>query len=119
VRHALEVWRVNTVVVATNLLAPPLQQGHDPTYAAAFMTAALGRLPVLQQGAWVWYDVQVGQHGALAVPPGTVASCVQGVEGPSGRVVATMRAPVCVGLHAISLDGNTPGAATPAPPSSP
>ena len=38
--------------------APLLQQGHDPTYAAAFMTAALGRLPIIQPGAWVWNDVR-------------------------------------------------------------
>ena len=50
VRHALSVWQVNTVVIATDTAAPNLQQGRDPTYAAAFFTAALGRLPTIQAG---------------------------------------------------------------------
>ena len=50
VRHALTVWRVTTVVIATNPAAPANQQGHDPTYAAAFMTVTLGRLPTSRPG---------------------------------------------------------------------
>jgi hypothetical protein len=121
VRHALHVWQVNTVVVATNPAAPLLQQGHDPAYAAAFMTAALGRLPVLERGAWVWYDVQVDQKGALHVPPGTLASCVPHAEDPTGRIVATMHAPTCVALHARGAATTTPAAApaAPAPGASP
>ena len=92
VRHALDVWQVDTVVIATNLGAPALQQGHDPTYAAAFMTAALGVMPTLQAGAWVWDDVQHDHRAPLHVPPGTVGSCVLRAEGPSGRVVASLRA---------------------------
>ena len=65
VRHALAVWQVNTVVIATNPSAPALQQGRDPTYAAAFMTAALGRLPSIEAGAWVWNDVRLGLSGPL------------------------------------------------------
>jgi dolichyl-phosphate beta-glucosyltransferase len=115
VRHALAVWGVDTVVIATNLRAPLLQQGRDPTYAAAFMTAALGRLPVLQQGAWVWYGVQVGRQRALDVPPGTVASCVAQAGDLTGRVPATMRAPKCVGRRALTTEGTTPAAAPAAP----
>ncbi len=102
VRHALSVWEVTTVVVATNLSAPLLQQGHDPTYAATFITAALGRLPVFQQGAWVWYDVDLAAYPALDVPPGTVASCVEKAEGPTGQIAGNLRAPRCVGLHALA-----------------
>jgi hypothetical protein len=102
VRHALEVWRVTTVVVAPDPGVPPLQQGHDPTYAAAFMTAALGRLPTVQAGAWVWDDVQVRLHAPLHLRAGTLASCVRQAEGRSGRVVATLRAPKCVGLHGLA-----------------
>jgi hypothetical protein len=117
VRHALAVWGVNTVVVATNLGAPLLQQGRDPTYMAAFMTAALGRLPVLQQGAWVWYGVQVGRHEALDVPPGTVASCAARAADLTGPIPASMRAPICVGRHARARTstGTTPAAAATAP----
>jgi hypothetical protein len=117
VRHAIDVWGVNTLVVATNPSAPLLQQGHDPTYAAAFMTAALGRLPVLEQGAWVWYDVDLGSHRALDVPPGTIASCVTKAESPTGNIAATMRAPNCVGLRGLGAAKATPAAA-PAEPAS-
>ena len=96
VRHALVVWRVNTVVVATNTAAPVLQQGNDPTYAAAFMTAALGRLPTLQAGAWVWDNVRVAGHTPFDESPGTMALCVLGAEGPFQRVVFSMKAVDCV-----------------------
>jgi hypothetical protein len=102
VRHALDVWQVTTVVIPTNPGAPPLQQGHDPTYAAAFMTAALGRLPTIQAGAWVWNDVQVGLHAPLSLKGGTLQDCVKRAEGPSGRIVASMAAPRCVGLHGLA-----------------
>jgi dolichyl-phosphate beta-glucosyltransferase len=102
VRHALEVWQVTTVVIATNPGAGPLQQGRDPTYAAAFMTSALGRLPTVQAGAWVWDDVQVGAHAALPVRKGILDVCVAQAEGPSGRVVVDLRAPDCVALRSLA-----------------
>jgi dolichyl-phosphate beta-glucosyltransferase len=104
VRHALDLWRVTTVVIATNPGTPPLQQGHDPTYAAAFMTAALGRLPTIEAGAWVWNDVDVPvhRHAPLRLPSGTVASCALKAESRSGRLVASLQAPMCVGLHGLS-----------------
>jgi dolichyl-phosphate beta-glucosyltransferase len=102
VRHALEVWQVTTVVIATNPGAGPLQQGRDPTYAAAFMTSALGRLPTVQAGAWVWDDVQVAAHAALPVRKGILDLCVAQAEGRSGRVVADLRAPQCVALHSLA-----------------
>jgi hypothetical protein len=96
VRHALTVWRVNTVVIATNPAAPSLQQGRDPTYAAAFMTAALGRPPRIEAGAWVWNHIQLGRFGPLDVRPGTLGSCVREAEGRSGRIVASPRVSDCV-----------------------
>ena len=96
VRHALAVWEVNTVVVATDPVAPALQQGHDPTYAAAFLTGALGRPPRLEAGAWVWNNVQLSLHAPLHTPPGTLTRCVAQAEGRSGRVVAALAAPHCV-----------------------
>jgi hypothetical protein len=107
VRHALEVWRVTTVVIATNPGAPALQQGRDPTYAAAFMTGALGRLPTVQAGAWVWNEVQADTRPPLHVARDTVAACVARAEGRSGRVVANLRAPVCVGLRGLATSGTT------------
>jgi hypothetical protein len=96
VRHALRVWQVTTVVIATNPAAPGLQQGHDPTYAASFMTAVLGRLPVTQAGAWVWYGVSPGLDPGRPVGAGTLQHCVTLAEGTAGRVVASNRAPRCV-----------------------
>ncbi len=99
VRHALAVWQVNTVVIATDA-GPGFQQGRDPTYDAAFMTAALGRLPSVQAGAWVWDDVVVGSRAPLRLTAGTLESCAQEAEGPSGRAVASPRVPICVMLRA-------------------
>jgi hypothetical protein len=104
-RHALVVWRVNTVVIATNPTAPALQQGHNPTYAAGFMTAALGRLPTIEAGAWVWNDVTVSQHAALRVPTSVLADCAARAEKENRQPVATMQVPNCVGLAGLHDDG--------------
>ena len=80
-RHALAVWQVNTVVIATDPAAPRVEQGHDPVYAAAFMTAALGRRPTVQAGAWVWDNVQLGLTRPLVLPAGTLATCAGAAEG--------------------------------------
>jgi hypothetical protein len=114
VRHALATWEVTTVVVATDTAAPALQQGHDPTYAAAFFTGALGRPPRIEAGAWVWNNVQLSLRGPLHTPPGTLARCVAAAEGRSGRVAATPAAPRCV----VAASAARPtGAATLAPAS--
>jgi hypothetical protein len=96
VRHALSVWQVDTVVVATDTVAPALQQGHDPTYAAAFFTAALGRLPTIEAGAWVWDHVQLNLQRPWPVGAATLASCVAAAEGKSGRVRVTLAVSECV-----------------------
>jgi hypothetical protein len=98
VRHALAVWRVTTVVIATDPAAPPLQQGHDPTYAASFMTAVLGRPPVLQAGAWVWYGVAAQLHGPQRVPAGALQHCVDVAERGegTGATAVSEQAPRCV-----------------------
>ncbi len=102
VRHALAAWRVTTVVVATNPAAPVFQRGRDPAYAAAFMTAALGRRPSVEAGAWVWDDVQAGTAGPLRVPAGTLGSCAAKATTRSLRVVVSMRVPDCVALTALA-----------------
>jgi hypothetical protein len=99
VRHALSVWQVNTVVVANDAALPKSQRGRDAAYAAAFMTAALGRLPTIQAGAWVWGDVRIGQHLPLRPGPLTLLRCIRAAEGTgtSQRVAAaTLRVPACV-----------------------
>jgi hypothetical protein len=106
VRHALAVWEVTTVVVATNPGAPKLQQGSDPVYAAAFMTAALGMLPTLQAGAYVWDDVDLDRHAALRVPNGALVTCAQAAEAATGHESATIAAPYCVTLMAMRAHGS-------------
>ena len=66
---------------------PPTQQGQRPLYAAAFMTAALGRLPTIQAGAWVWDDVQLGLHQPLHRRSPDAVHCVGAVEGDAERQV--------------------------------
>jgi hypothetical protein len=96
VRHAISVWEVNTVVVATDPALSTRQLGRDPIYAAAFMTAALGRAPTLEAGAWVWNNVQVGSTGPLELKAGTLATCTAAVEGKPGVFKPTMQLPDCV-----------------------
>jgi hypothetical protein len=102
VRRALDLWQVNTVVIAPS---PPgssfLVQGHDPTYAAAFMTAALGRPPHISAGAWVW-DGSHGSHGSLdsqaplTVAPGQIDACVRLDEKAVAPSHATLRVARCM-----------------------
>jgi hypothetical protein len=97
VRHALSVWRVNTVVIAPQPKASLLVQGHDPTYAAAFMTAALGRLPRINAGAWVWDDVNRSfALGPVRVRPGGLDACVAKDEKTVSSTRATLRVARCV-----------------------
>jgi hypothetical protein len=96
VRHALSVWQVTTVVIATNPAAPRIEQGHDPVYAAAFMTAALGRRPTIEAGAWVWNDVDLARAAPLSLPSGTLATCAGAAEGPSGLFRAGLQVVNCV-----------------------
>ena len=80
VRGALRIWKVNTVVIAPEPSGLAIQQGHDPSYAAAYMTAVLGRLPVIQAGAWVWDDVHRppgSASAAGAVTDSVLQGCVR------------------------------------------
>jgi hypothetical protein len=91
VRHALAVWKVNTVVIAPEHTTSVLLQGHSPIYAAAFMTAVLGRLPAVQAGAWVWDDVSLSAHPALRIARSQLDDCV----GLSSTAKVTMRVAKC------------------------
>jgi hypothetical protein len=98
VRRALQVWEVTTVVIAPDPGLPTSLRGRDPPYAAAFMTAALGRLPTLEAGAWVWNDVQVGAHAPISLRQGALAACVGTAEARYGDQAVTQAAPFCVVL---------------------
>jgi len=102
VRQALRVWKVDSVVVSTDPAAPFLQQGQDPVYAAAFMTAALGRLPRIEAGAWVWNDVQADTGPAFRTGSDVLNNCTRKAEGTAQQVKVTMQAPLCVGLQALA-----------------
>ena len=101
VRHAMSVWQVNTVVIATDPAAPGAEQGHDPTYAAAFMTAALGRQPTLQAGAWVWNNVQLQRYPAPGPQGGHAGHLHRGGRRETGGLQGDHAAPECVGGGAL------------------
>jgi hypothetical protein len=115
VRRALAVWKVNTVVIAPRAASSFLLQGHDPTYAAAFMTAVLGRPPHISAGAWVWSTPPssspasptslaspssahafLSQAPALTVLPGQIDSCVKLDEKAVAPSDATLRVARCM-----------------------
>jgi hypothetical protein len=96
VRHALRLGHVTTVVIATDPAAPRVEQGRDPIYAAAFMTAALGRRPTIEAGAWVWNNVQLGLPRPLVLSAGTLATCTAAAEGRRDEFRATRQVVNCV-----------------------
>ena len=96
VRHALNVWGVNTVVIAPQPHAPVLMQGHDPAYAAAFMTAALDRSPVIEAGAWVWNNVSVRHGSALHIKPLDFDFCVLRSDSLVSSTTASLQVTNCV-----------------------
>lgn len=80
VRASLERWGVNVVVATT--------QVRDPLYDVGFLTAVMGRLPVWQDGSWVWYGL--GHQPAFGVPATRLESC------SSHRHEAPLAAAECV-----------------------
>jgi hypothetical protein len=97
VRDALTRWKVTTVVIAPEPLGRSNEQGHDPSYAAAYMTAVLGRLPVVQAGAWVWDGVDTSTP-PVRVTDAVLQRCVTQRESTTSRgvVTASMGVPRCV-----------------------
>jgi hypothetical protein len=93
VRQALHDWRVTMVVLPDQPGLPAYDQIHSVTLAAALITAATGRLPVLQANAWVWAGVE--HSGAVANTESTrVAECTTAVQPRGARAVR--RATACV-----------------------
>lgn len=58
VRRALAGWRVTVVVVPQPARLPSFDRGTDAAGALGFFTAAIGRRPSYQAGAWVWSNVE-------------------------------------------------------------
>ena len=74
VRHTLHVWGTTTVVVSRQVGPRLIGQGRDASFAAAFLTGALGTRPLIESDAWVWRDV--GHAPApLRLPPDAVFDC--------------------------------------------
>ena len=67
VRGSMRHWGVQVVVV------PMAAEGRDKTYAAGFFTAVLGRLPRIQDRAWVWYGL--GNHLPVSLSQSKLFSC--------------------------------------------
>jgi hypothetical protein len=60
------------------------------------MTAALGRRPTVQAGAWVWDNVRLGLTRPLVLSAGTLATCTGAAEKRPGVFRATMQVVNCV-----------------------
>ncbi len=74
VGRALRLWRVTTIVAPRTGSLLPYDRGRGDRLAAALFTAAIGREPVLERGAWVW-TVPDGPLRPVAEPPARVAAC--------------------------------------------
>jgi hypothetical protein len=66
VRHALDEWHVDEVVIDG--------KSRDPVYASGFFTMALGTAPTLDDGAWVW-RLPGGAPTAAPATGGSLALC--------------------------------------------
>lgn len=87
VRHALDRWGVQVVVVT--------RVGGEPRYSAGFLTAVLGRAPRFAHDAWVWDGM--GRAPPLRLPPGTLAACAAGAGSSQAVTQATpATVPRCV-----------------------
>lgn len=80
VRQALDGWGVTTVVVPDEPGLPAYDQIPSVTFAAALLTAATGRLPTHQAGAWVWSGLSPG-GGSASSPAGSaqLTACTSGL----------------------------------------
>jgi hypothetical protein len=74
VRRALRGWQVTMVVIPDQPGLPTVLRGHNPSYAAGFMTAALGRPPTFQDDAWVWDSAALNEP-ALRLGADTLEIC--------------------------------------------
>ena len=66
------------------------------------MTAALGRQPTLEAGAWVWNNVRLRHSRPLVLKAGTLATCTGEAEPTPGVFHASMQVAECVAGGALS-----------------
>ncbi len=91
VRQALEGWGVTTVVIPDPTGLPRYEQPPRVRTTTVLMTAAIGRAPVRQAGAWVWTDVD---RAGPPVAASTLADCVGTPE--NGTVASIDQSVACV-----------------------
>jgi hypothetical protein len=65
VRAAIERWKVGVTVVT--------QEGRQPLYSVAFLTAVYGRVPTFVHQVWTWTGPP--GSGAITLAPSTLAEC--------------------------------------------
>jgi hypothetical protein len=93
VRRALDGWGVTLVVIPDPAHLPIYEQVRDESSIATVITAATGRAPVHQAGAWVWS--RVNRAGpTLRASTGQLTACASGPDRNS--VTAVVRATACV-----------------------
>jgi hypothetical protein len=92
VRRAMDDAGVTTVVVPDQPGLPRYDQVTDAASAVGLMTAATGRAPVRQAGAWVWSDVR-SAGPPLTVPTTEFQACI---AGPYGVPVPADGVPACL-----------------------
>lgn len=95
-RLTLRAWGVTTVVIPDQPKLPAYDRVASVPLAAALITAATGRLPQYEHGAWVWTPVQ-RPSGLPPISTPHMASCVAGsgseVPGTVQRVAQCVLAP--------------------------
>jgi hypothetical protein len=92
VRQALAGWRVTLVVVPDpSALYPRYDRTASTTWALGAFTLAIGRRPLFQHDAWVWYDVDT-PGPQLSISLETFARCTSSAQWRS----APQSVPDCV-----------------------
>lgn len=75
-RAALAGWHVDTVVVPDTAGLPSYDRGRPVPYAVGLFSALTGRLPVEQDGAWVWQGSPTVAAATRRVDPARAARCL-------------------------------------------
>ena len=100
VRHALAVWQVNTVVIATDPAAPTGRAGPRPDLRRRLHDGG-PRPPAHDRGRGVGLEPRAARPlAAPDVKVGTLAKCTAAAEGKSGEFVANMQVAECVSFGA-------------------
>ena len=92
-RRALDGWGVTTVVIPDPLPLPLYDRLPDVRSAVLLITAATGKAPIRQGGAWVWTGVD---RAGSAHPVSATRSAGCGAGPEQGSVLSIRRSIACV-----------------------